>query len=67
MSMSKKDYEKVASVFRKQLTNPTIPSEARVTLVATVYSLAEVFAEGNPRFDAGVFALAAFPPAKEKQ
>lgn len=56
--MSRKDYEVVATEFIGRMANPTVPSESRQTLIALANSLADRFAEDNPRFDREKFLTA---------
>jgi hypothetical protein len=53
--MSRKDYERIASVLAGvRQTNP----DARVQLNVVSMTLADVFADDNPRFDRTRFLLA---------
>ena len=56
--MTKKDFEAIAANYKRQLTNPTVPSEARVALIANAYMFADVAGDANPRFDRDRFLAA---------
>jgi len=56
--MTKKHFEAIAAIFHTQMSNPTIPHESRVTLIATAQMQADYFAAENPRFDRARFLKA---------
>ena len=56
--MTKKHFEAIASIFRSQMTNPTVPSEARIALFANANMQADFFETVNPRFDREKFLTA---------
>lgn len=56
--MTKKHFEAIAAAFHASLTNPTVPSEARVALIAMAHTQADIFAGANPNFDRQRFLTA---------
>lgn len=49
--MTRKHFEAIAEIFRAQMTNPTIPSEARQALIANACMQADYFETQNSNFD----------------
>jgi hypothetical protein len=56
--MTKTHFEAIAASFKARMTNPTVPSDARVALIALANSQADLFQEWNPRFDRDKFLTA---------
>lgn len=56
--MTRKDFEAFAGIFKRQVTNPTVPAPARIALFATANMQADYFASQNPRFDRQKFLTA---------
>lgn len=58
--MTKKDFEAIAAIFNRQVTNPTINclSDAMVALYSNAAMHADYFASVNPRFDRARFMKA---------
>lgn len=56
--MTRKHFEALAAIYRAQMTNPTVPSDARIALIANANSQADFFETVNPLFDREKFLTA---------
>lgn len=56
--MTRKHFEAIAKIFHTQITNPTVPAEARQALYANANMQADYFVTVNPLFDRAKFLTA---------
>lgn len=66
MAMSKKHYVKTAAILagERAIVTHALDESARIAISAITYSLADMFAQDNPRFDRATFYAAAGQPVK---
>ena len=62
--MTKSHFIEIARIFRSQMDNPTVPTEARIALIANANMQADLFEAINPHFDRDLFLTACGMQAK---